>query len=205
MVLSGVSGGSIVSLLTAFRFPEAVKGVVLIWPPSDSLDLYDMYLRGGYIEPAELAEEEGMQAVIDRDVSMGAWKTLAEKNPQAKEQLLSMDPKEFSQKMRNGAQHFPSNLHFSGLSDVQVQRITTPTLVISGNDDSHPLHVSEKLGSLLPKSKVIKPSEHFSEEVGDALIRMRMNEDENAIGKIEREMAFNAPFIVGFVAGIETA
>jgi len=192
--ISGGSGGYLASLYFAYTYPTEVKGLILISPPTDNQAILDSIMKGTFLEPAEIAEQKGMTAVIETPGSMWDffdWQDQFTRLPQKKEQLRTMDPRLFAETMRAWARTFAAGgrPHFAGLSDEQLATINIPTLVFSGLDGAdglHPQHTAEALHARLPKSTLMITTEHYpemvertmeeSEEQGDAPLVGRMDE-----------------------------
>lgn len=200
--IGGTSGGYMVSLLYARRYPQDVASLILIWPPSDGKDMYDRFMAN-FSELADLAETEGMHAVLES--SCCGWKALAAKSETSRKQLLSMDPAEFASAMRRGAKLFVPNLHFAGLEENQVCEVHRPSLIIpgSGTLGGHPLHVAQKLSDLLPNSRLVVPAQHFAPEVLQSLEDIKEDEQINLETTVFKEMAYYAPLVLGFADGID--
>src|SRR5688572_4832520 len=63
--LAGGSNGSTFSLYMAHQYPEDVKGLILMNPPTDDITFLKPILDARYYKLADVAEKEGMQGVID--------------------------------------------------------------------------------------------------------------------------------------------
>ena len=179
--VGGSSGGHSFSLLMAHRYPQDVKALILCHPGSDDVDLLKPPADAHYFELAEVAEAEGMKAVIEH--STQAWRRLGSSNPERWDtfrnwvaetiarnpsnlnRLLSMDAKAFAAIMKKWGDWFLSGrIHLSGLTDEEVGRIKTPALVVHGFDEYHPEHTARELNVLLPNSYWVDFSDRYSKE-----------------------------------------
>jgi pimeloyl-ACP methyl ester carboxylesterase len=181
--LAGGSNGCVFSLLMAHRYPEDVKGLILIDPPTDDSAILRPLVDAHYFDLANVAETHGMRAVIAH--STEAWvrivtgtskpeafdwllnwvaETIA-MNPSNRDRFLAIDPQQFATITRKwGNFHFTGRLHFGGLSDEDIQRITAPALVAHGFDPIHPRHTAESLHRLLPNAEWIEFADHYPRE-----------------------------------------
>jgi len=165
--IGGASGGLLVSLLMAHRYPEDVKALFLHSVPTDNLQVFKFLADDRYFQPADVAEGEGMQAVIETSQWIADG---VEQNPTNRKRLLSMDPKEFAAIMRRWGTGFTrGRTHLAGLTDEELGRITAPVFIAPGLDEHHPQHTAEKLHRLLPNSELVVYSEHFSSAEIDEL------------------------------------
>ena len=103
--ICGISGGVIVSILMAYRYPNDVKALILQWPASDDFELWRNLVEGWYFSLADAATKGGMNEVLrysaDPDKEEGLryskWiSELATSNPRYRDQILTTDPKYFS-------------------------------------------------------------------------------------------------------------
>lgn len=160
----GGSGGGIVSLMLTQRHPEDVKGLLFISPPTDDIEIHKIVAHDRYFQSADLAESNGMQAVVESSLNWAAdWPQRIEQNPANRKRLLSMDVKEFAVVMRQWGTFLTSGRwHFGGLTDEMLHNITTPTLIISGMDDVHPQDAAERLHGMLPNSELVLSADVLS-------------------------------------------
>lgn len=184
--IGGGSGGSVFSLFMAHRYPEDVKGIILVSTPSSDPGLIKPIVDAYCFKPAEVAEEKGMEAVIEH--STQAWvRVVSSKpeqfdslmnwvaqtillNPGNRERVLALDPEKFAAILRKwGERTLSGRIHLSGLSDEEVGRITSPTLIVPGFNPVHPREMAEILHGLLPNSEWVELSDrHPQEEVDEA-------------------------------------
>lgn len=171
--ISGGSGGYLASLYFGYVYPSAVKGLILISPPTDNQEILNSITQGTFLEPAEAAEQKGMGAVIEAAGGMWDffdWPDQFERRPEKKRQLLAMDPAVFARTMRMWARSFAAEArpYFAGLTDEQLRTINIPAIVFSGLDGIdglHPQHTAEALHARLPKSTLVITREYYAETV----------------------------------------
>src|SRR4051794_38932105 len=89
-IITGGSGGSRVSLLTAARHPDVAAGVAMWWI---SGGVYGLMVLGTHYCGGSIAAawNGGMQAVADLD----EWAEVQQRNPRNRQLLLDQDPKQF--------------------------------------------------------------------------------------------------------------
>ena len=152
--IGGWSAGCRVSLLTAIRYPEVVKGLLLGWVTGGSFAAQRLAHRyyGKFIEAAE---KGGMQAVVDTPYF---GERIAE-NPGNRDRLLSMNKENFVEVMSRWQTFFldGAELPVIGATEEQLKSIRVPTVIISGDDDTHTLTAAQALHSLLPNSQFHDP------------------------------------------------
>lgn len=213
--VAGGSGGHVLSLLMAHRYPEDVKALILSDTPLDDLDFLKAYADAVYFQFADLAERKGMPAVIEH--STEAWVRLVSSksdpegwdwslnrfaetilmNPGNRDLLLSMEPKKFASIMRKYSRWFLSGrFHLAQLSDEDLGRITAPALVLHGLDEAHPRHTAEELHSLLPNSEWVEYSDLYSQEEIDQVRESDVY--------VTQKGALGLPFIEEFLQRIES-
>jgi len=196
--LWGGSGGLLVSLLTAYRHPESVKGLLLEAVPFDNFELWQNWAQGYYIASAEVAESEGLEAVFEFSNDWCNWSERFKQNPAGREQFLSQDPVEFAAIMRRWSMWMTSGrTHLAGLTDEEIGCITAPAIIVPGIDDNHPQHTSEELNRLLPNSELFSREEFFSPAEIDQLRELA------EVWIDGRYMAVYAPFYDSFMKRVE--
>ena len=92
----GSSGGYLTSLLLTHRYPEDVKGLLLISPMPGDPEIWKQVADSRYFQPTDEADRRGMKGVIDNSV----WGKVADQNSTNREILLSISPEEFTAVMR---------------------------------------------------------------------------------------------------------
>jgi pimeloyl-ACP methyl ester carboxylesterase len=154
--ICGGSGGARVSLLTAARNPDICSHVAVWWVSGDPIGL--MQLATFYCgEAAILASQGGMEKVL----GAASWAEHIAKNPQAKDKLLAMDPRQFIATMQQWASiYVPSDLTpVPGMSQRDWAQLTMPVMVFRSSDTdlSHTRETSEWTHRLIPQSKIVDP------------------------------------------------
>jgi pimeloyl-ACP methyl ester carboxylesterase len=156
VVIAGGSGGSRVSMLAAARHPDLCSHLALWWISGDPIGL--MQLAGYYCgEAATLASAGGMEAVLNAT----SWAEHLQKNPNARDALLALDPDYFITVMQKWATAYaPSDISpVPGMKPRDFARLTMPALVFrSGKSDlSHTRATSEWVHRLIPHSLFLDP------------------------------------------------
>jgi pimeloyl-ACP methyl ester carboxylesterase len=191
--LSGWSSGCRLSILTAIRYPELVKGLLLGWVTGGATAAerlaYQYY--GQFIEAAEVG---GMQAVA-------ATEFFAERvaqNPGNRERLLNMDTAEFISVMSRWSTFFTDGAHLPviGATEEELAAIKVPTVIVAGNDEVHTLSAAQNLHRLLPQSEFHDPP--ISTEEWDRLWEGPPEE----LGRVRAERA--APIFREFLQRVES-
>ena len=208
--IGGGSGGCIVSLLMAHRYPEDVKGLILHHPPTDDPELHARLLEGWYLFLAEAAEKGDMEAVISKSADKShEYSMLTQwvadsiaRNPDNRDRFLSMDPGIFALTMRRWANAWsPSRAHLAGLPDDEVKNIKAPAQISHGiNDNIHPVQTARKLFELLPNAEWVDYSSRYSAK------EIQVLGDAWASGDLgwSTYCAFYAPFFEDFLHRVES-
>ena len=192
--LSGWSSGCRLSILTAIRYPELVKGLLLGWVTGGATAAerlaYQYY--GQFIEAAEAG---GMEAV-------SATEFFAERiaqNRGNREKLLNMDPGEFISVMSRWSTFFTEGAHLPviGATEEELGAIKVPTVIVAGNDEVHTLTAAQNLHRLLPQSEFHDPP--ISTDEWD---RLWVGPPED-LARVRAERA--APIFREFLARVEAA
>jgi 2-hydroxy-6-oxonona-2,4-dienedioate hydrolase len=166
--IAGGSGGLLSSLYFAHAYPEELKALILISPPTDDKEFWGAVIQGTFLELADAAEQRGMAAALE---SLGGpwdffeWPDQFARVPQKKLQFLALSPMIFAEAMRAWALAFMADgrPHLAGLSDKQLAAINIPALVFSGAGGIHPQHAAEILHAKLPQSELVISSEYYAE------------------------------------------
>ena len=150
--LGGGSAGCRVSVLTALRHPEVVKGLAL-WSASGGpygsqvlgYDYHVPYIRA--------AQSGGMAAVAETPF----FAERIQANPANRQRLMALDPQEFVAVMRrwNTFFYYREETPIIGATEEQLRRITVPTLIVQGNDDIHPVEASAALHRSISGSQLL--------------------------------------------------
>jgi len=166
--VAGGSAGGLGSLCLAYLYPAEVKGLILMAPPTDDKGTWNFVIQNTFLASAEMAEKNGMSAVIEAQSGMGDlfnWQDQFQWAPQKKQKLLSMDPLTFAGRMRTWARSLTTSghPHLAGLSDQQLATINIPTIIFSGASDDHPPHTAEVLHKKLVTSELVITTEYYAE------------------------------------------
>lgn len=143
--VGGISAGCRVSLRVAIQHPEVAKGLLLWWVTGGAFAaerLGEMY----YDQFIRVAEQEGMVGLLQTPF----FAERVAQNPSNRERLLAISPQVFIAVMRNWRKAFNDETVVLGASDEQLRAIQVPTVIVPGNDDTHPLRVAEHLHRLWP-------------------------------------------------------
>jgi pimeloyl-ACP methyl ester carboxylesterase len=163
----GGSAGARVSMITAIRHPEVVRGLVL-WSVSGGA--YGSQVLGYqyHVEYIQAALRGGMEAVAKTPF----FAERIEANPSNRERLLAMDPNAFIAMMRywNEMFYFRDDTPMAGATEEQLRAVDVPALIFEGNDDIHPPEAAEAVHALLPNSEFV-PSPWSRSDFMDRLVR----------------------------------
>ena len=192
--LSGWSSGCRLSILTAIRYPELVKGLLLGWVTGGATAAERLAYQY-YGQFTEAAEAGGMEAVA-------ATEFFAERiaqNPGNREKLLNMDPVEFISVMSRWSTFFTEGAHLPviGATEEELGAIKVPTVIVAGNDEVHTLTAAQNLHRLLPQSEFHDPP--ISTDEWD---RLWVGPPED-LARVRAERA--APIFREFLARVEAA
>ena len=197
--IGGSSMGLMLSLRFAHRFPDAVRGLLLLNAPVDDYAIWREFGES-FSQCATVAEANGMKAAIETAFSgMVDWPRVIAENPANEARLLAMEPVEFATVMRRwGSALIANKPHFAGLTDADIQNITIPAIVAPGLDTIHPQHVAEALYRLLPNAEMIVLDDHFSAEEVKQLQEWRQTGEGG-----DRYEAALAPILDKFIQRVE--
>ena len=212
--LAGRCSGQTTSLIAARRYPADVKGLILVAPPTDDLDLLKPITDGFCFNLAAVAEQEGMQAVIAHSTEASVrqvsgrsgsedWDALSNwaadtisKNPGNRDRLLAMDPKVFAAIMRKWGDWYTSGPgHVHGLSYQDIRPITVPALVAYGLDYVHPRRSAEQLCEVLPNAEWVEYSDRYTQAEIDVVEEEGLN---------TQKIAMVLPFVEEFLQRLES-
>jgi pimeloyl-ACP methyl ester carboxylesterase len=169
-VITGGSGGSRVSLLTAARHPDVARAVAVWWisgGPYGLLTLGTHYCG----DSIAAAWRHGMDAVA----ALPEWAEVLERRPANRTKLLAQEPRAFIATLEQWMLAYcprPDEL-VPGLPDEVARAMSLPALVFrSGESDPHHTRAtSERLAELLPQSRLVEPpwgDREWNERVEDA-------------------------------------
>ena len=152
--LGGWSAGCRVSLLTAIRHPELVRGLLLGWVTGGAVAAerlaYQYY--GQFIEAAQTG---GMRAVVTTPY----FAERVAENPANRDRLLSMNVPEFIRVMSRWSTFFTegADLPVIGATEEELASIHVPTVIVAGDDDIHTLPAAQALHRILPNAQFHDP------------------------------------------------
>ena len=131
---SGSSAGARTSMLFYLRYPQAVRGLLLLRVTGGALaaerlpeQYYGQFIR--------VAEAGGMAAVC----AMDAWKERFAANAAAADYMAALPVKQFLDVMRRWNDIFVAGARHPvmGVTAEQLRSIKVPTIIIPGNDNTH--------------------------------------------------------------------
>jgi len=185
--VGGTSAGCRVSLLLAIRHPEAVGGL-LLWRVTGGEYAAKSLGRSYYEQFTEVAERQGMQGVIETPFFAERIK----QNPANRDRLLAMDPKEFIDIMLFWRTYFRGDVPVVGVTEEELRAIQVPTLIISGDDDTHPRAAADWLHIRMPHATFLPPT--WTKAKSDYLLQ-----DDTRYGIATAEKL--PPILLEFLAG----
>ncbi len=145
----GGSAGSRVSMLTAVRHREVVRGLGLWWLTGGTFGRVAIAYNQ-YGPAVEAAWNGGMEAVAN----LPQWQEVLTSNPGNRERLLALDPKQFRDTLQSWMLTMcPSDNLVVGMANEEVRKVVDcPALIFrSGLSDMfHPRTASDELAALLP-------------------------------------------------------
>jgi hypothetical protein len=114
-----------------------------------------------YGQYAELAEQGGMQAVIEAPY----WSERIAANPANRGRLLALHPAEFVAVMRRWQAGIRVDDPVFAASEDDLRRISVPTAILAppSSDNGHPRAASERITELIPGAELLH-SARFEEE-----------------------------------------
>jgi pimeloyl-ACP methyl ester carboxylesterase len=157
--IAGCSSGSRLSLLLAQHHPEAVKAL-LLWRVTGG-DYAAKRLAFNYYEQfIAAAARGGIEAVCETE----HFAAMIRANPDNRDILHAMGAEGFTAAMQRwlAGFHQGSGYPVAGISPEAMRGITSPTLIVPGNDRVHPRAPGQAAHRLLPNSRY---REVLSEEV----------------------------------------
>jgi pimeloyl-ACP methyl ester carboxylesterase len=131
---SGGSSGARTSILFYLRYPQAVRGLMLLRVTGGAFaagrlpeSYYGQFIRA--------AEQGGMAAVC----AMDQWKERIAANPANGDYLARLPARQFIDVLKRWNDIFVAgaNLPIMGVSEAELRSIKVPTIVIPGNDKTH--------------------------------------------------------------------
>jgi pimeloyl-ACP methyl ester carboxylesterase len=155
-VISGGSGGSRVSLLTAAQHPDVASALAMWWISGGVYGLLTLgtHYCGGSIAAAW---NGGMEAVA----GLPEWREVLERNDRNRGRFLGHDAAEFIATMERWmVAYCPCDGQLvPGITDKAVRGVVIPSLVFrSGESDAnHTRTTSQDVAGLLPNSRLVEP------------------------------------------------
>jgi len=152
--LGGWSAGCRVALLTAIRYPEVVRGLLLGWVTGGQEAAHRL-AHEYYGQFIEAAEKGGMEAVT----SMPFFADRIKANPGNEQRLLSMEPGQFIETMRRWEGYFSEagDLPVIGATEAELAAVQARTCIVAGDDAVHPTKAAQELHRILPASEYHAP------------------------------------------------
>ena len=100
----------------------------------------------------QIAQDNGMVAICKTD----HFAACITARPANEERLMSMDPARFIAVMQNWSHYFIDGIQqpVLGANEDQLRSLHVPTIIVPGNDKTHPPNVGERLHQLLPRSEL---------------------------------------------------
>jgi pimeloyl-ACP methyl ester carboxylesterase len=132
--IGGSSAGARTSMRFYIRFPKEVRGLLLMRVTGGAFaagrlpeNYYGMFIKA--------AQEGGMAGVCATE----QYQERIAANPQTRDRLMAMDPKQYIKVMSNWQDQFieGTKLEVFGMTDADLASIAVPTVVIPGNDQTH--------------------------------------------------------------------
>jgi pimeloyl-ACP methyl ester carboxylesterase len=148
---SGSSAGARTSIRFYLRYPQAVRGLLLLrvtGGPFAAGRLPEQYY-GQYIRAAQ---QGGMAAVCATE----QYRERIAANAKNRDYLMALDPKRYVAVMEHWHKLFQAgaNTTIMGVTDDQLRSIKAPTIVIPGNDNTHNSASGRAAQKLIPGSKL---------------------------------------------------
>jgi pimeloyl-ACP methyl ester carboxylesterase len=132
--LCGSSAGARTSMLFYLRYPQAVRGLLLLRVTGGAFaagrlpeQYYGQFIRA--------AEQGGMAAVC----AMDQWRERVQANPANEKYLAQLPVRQFIDVLTRWNEIFAAGGKYPvmGVSPQEMSTITTPTIIIPGNDNTH--------------------------------------------------------------------
>ena len=133
-VVGGSSSGCRLSLTFAFKYPQAVRAL-LLWRVTGGAFAAQRLNENYYGKYIRAAQEGGMAAVCALD----HFQERIAARPQNRAVLMAMEPKTFIAAMQRWREQFAkgAELPIIGASERDLNSIKIPTCIIPGNDKTH--------------------------------------------------------------------
>ena len=148
--IAGCSSGSRMSLLLTLHHPQMVKAL-LLWRVTGGEYAATRLAHNYYNQFVAAAEKGGIDAVAETD----HFQALIAANPRNRDILDAMGKEGFIAAMHNWHRGFSQGSHHpvAGISPNEMRSITTPTIIVPGNDFVHPRPPAQAAHRLIPNSE----------------------------------------------------
>jgi pimeloyl-ACP methyl ester carboxylesterase len=148
--LAGCSSGARLSLLLALHHPHAVRGL-LLWRITGG-DFAARRLAFNYYEQfITAAEEGGIDAVAETE----HFAAMIRANSTNRARLDALGAERFTAGMQRWLESFRASAGHpvAGLAPAELRRLNLPTVIVPGNDRTHPAEAAQAAHRLLPRSQ----------------------------------------------------
>jgi len=147
--VAGSSSGARMSILLAQHHPSEVKGL-LLWRVTGGAFAAKRLAFNYYEQYIDAVTKGGMDAVLASE----HFAAMAEANPMNEETLRRMGADSFKASMQRWLAGFRAGCDYpvAGISPEDMRRITVPTIVVPGNDYTHPPAAAQAAHRLLRNS-----------------------------------------------------
>jgi pimeloyl-ACP methyl ester carboxylesterase len=203
--LVGASSGSRISYVMALRYPDRVRGLFLFLVTGGGT-IGESLGRNYYGDYADLAEQEGMQAVAQTPF----WADRIAMNPANLQRLLAIEPREFARVMRRWQAAMRSSDVMIGVTDDDLRQLNangTPVAIVQGceGEESHRRDRSERFAALVPNAQLIPTPPQYCEEYAAGLGELKVRPEAPKAGPFRGyEMLSMVPGLVrDFIARTE--
>lgn len=148
-IVGGFSSGCRMSLLLAFKHPEAVRALLLMRITGGAFAARRLAAKY-YTDYIERVEKGGMEALL-RDAH---FRALIAANPSNLARLQQFDAAAFLRIMKTWRADLEAGAAqpVLGATKAQLKSLTMPTCVIPGTDRTHPIEVGEQVHRLIAGS-----------------------------------------------------
>ena len=164
--LGGGSFGAAISLTCASRRPERVRAIF----PSNIAGgvVCDGYLVGKLFKSMDMAENQGIAAVVDAfdpdDRFSPFSPEIAQTDAEYRKTLEAMPTEDFVQVMRDTIYALFDGPYLTlGMSEKALKGIQVPAMVMPGNNDVHPRRLAEEVHRLVPNCRWAEVQPHSEE------------------------------------------
>ena len=149
--IGGSSSGARTSILFCLRNAKDIKGLLLmrVTGGAFAVNRLSENYYGQYIREAKAG---GMSRVCQTE----AYRERIEANPANEKTLMDIEPKEFVSIMSRLRELFVAGgeLPVLGVSEKELKSISTPTIIIPGNDKTHALYTAKIAHEMIPNSQL---------------------------------------------------